>query len=127
VVELGFLMGSVLPDEKHVDVAVREVHEKTGLLLICDDLTLLSSNPVRVSLHEAKNQLVYGFSAHVPFLFISPNISTPSKLIQVLTTQSTNNHDGTYVITAKIDIDGLSLAPTQIGRVANVIRKLELL
>jgi hypothetical protein len=45
-----FLAGSILPNEEHVDVAVRWSHKETGLTLTCDDLTLLSKNPVRVSL-----------------------------------------------------------------------------
>jgi 8-oxo-dGTP pyrophosphatase MutT (NUDIX family) len=73
---------SILPDEKHVDAAVRELHEETGLVLTFDDLTILSYNPVRVSLPEAKHQLGYVFSAFVPVPFISTDIRSHAKLIQ---------------------------------------------
>jgi 8-oxo-dGTP pyrophosphatase MutT (NUDIX family) len=92
-----FHAGSILPDEEPIDVVVRELHEEIGLIFTHDDLTLMSKNPVRVSLHEAKHQLVYVFSASVPVLFVSTNIRTLAKLIQVVTTQSTINPDGTYV------------------------------
>jgi 8-oxo-dGTP pyrophosphatase MutT (NUDIX family) len=50
-----FHAGSILPPgEEHVDVAVRELHEETSLTLTFDDLTLLSNNPVRVSLLKGK-------------------------------------------------------------------------
>jgi 8-oxo-dGTP pyrophosphatase MutT (NUDIX family) len=54
-----FLAGSILHDEELVNAAVRELHEETKLTLANGDLTLLSDNPVRVSLHEGKHQLVY--------------------------------------------------------------------
>ena len=41
-----FTAGSVLPNEEHVDAAVRELHEETGLDLTPDDLTLLSGEHV---------------------------------------------------------------------------------
>jgi hypothetical protein len=51
---------------------------------------------------------------------------TSTKLVQALTTESTINHDGTYVVPATIAIDGLSLTPTKVGRLHFVIRKFEL-
>jgi 8-oxo-dGTP pyrophosphatase MutT (NUDIX family) len=46
-----FLAGSILPNEAHVDDAVRELLEETGLTLFVDDLKLLSSgNHVRIPL-----------------------------------------------------------------------------
>jgi 8-oxo-dGTP pyrophosphatase MutT (NUDIX family) len=43
-----FLAGSILPNEEHVDVVVRELLEENGLTLIANDLTVLSDAPVRV-------------------------------------------------------------------------------
>jgi 8-oxo-dGTP pyrophosphatase MutT (NUDIX family) len=57
--------GSVSAKEEHVDAAVRELHEETGLTLTPDDLTQLSDAPVGVALHEGQ-QLVYVYSASVP-------------------------------------------------------------
>jgi hypothetical protein len=80
-----------------------------------------------VSLHEAKHQLVYVFSAYIPLPFISANIRTLPKVIQVVTTQSVINLDGTYVVLVTLNIDGLSLTPTKTGRLLDVIPKFELL
>jgi 8-oxo-dGTP pyrophosphatase MutT (NUDIX family) len=41
-----FPAGLVSTNEEHVDAAVRELHEETGLILTPDDLTLLSDVPV---------------------------------------------------------------------------------
>jgi 8-oxo-dGTP pyrophosphatase MutT (NUDIX family) len=49
-----FPVGSILPNEEHVDVDVRELHEETGLTLTHDYLTLLSDAPVRVALPEGQ-------------------------------------------------------------------------
>jgi ADP-ribose pyrophosphatase YjhB (NUDIX family) len=64
--------GSIFPNEAHVDVAVRELFEETGLTLTVDDLTLLSGNHVRVSLPVGHHQLVHVFSAslHVPYVIV---------------------------------------------------------
>jgi hypothetical protein len=102
------------------------LNEETSILLTHDDLTLLRNNPVRVSIPEAKHQLVYAISAYAPVPFVPPNIRTTAKLIQVVT-QSTINPDGTYVVSATIDIHGLSLTPTKSGRLHDVIRTFELL
>jgi hypothetical protein len=45
-----FLADSNLPNEEHVDVAAREVLEKTCLILTLDHLSMLSDAPVRVAL-----------------------------------------------------------------------------
>jgi 8-oxo-dGTP pyrophosphatase MutT (NUDIX family) len=50
-----FLVASILHDEELVDTAVRELLKEIGLTLTHDDLTMLSNNPVRVSLHEDKH------------------------------------------------------------------------
>jgi 8-oxo-dGTP pyrophosphatase MutT (NUDIX family) len=39
-----FLARSILPDEEHVDVVVRELHEEIGRILTPNDLNLLSNN-----------------------------------------------------------------------------------
>jgi 8-oxo-dGTP pyrophosphatase MutT (NUDIX family) len=49
-----FPAGSVLPNEEHVDAAIRELHEETGLTLTPDDLTLLSDTHVRVALPQGR-------------------------------------------------------------------------
>jgi 8-oxo-dGTP pyrophosphatase MutT (NUDIX family) len=49
--------GSILPNEEHVDAAVRELHEENGLILTHDDLTVLSDAPVRVAIYEGQQQL----------------------------------------------------------------------
>jgi 8-oxo-dGTP pyrophosphatase MutT (NUDIX family) len=60
-----FLVGSILPNEEHVDAAVRELFEETDLILTGDDLTLLGGNHVRVSFHAGQYQLVHVFSAYL--------------------------------------------------------------
>jgi hypothetical protein len=80
-----------------------------------------------VSLHEGERQLVYVFSASVPVPLIAANIRTHAKLVQAITTHSTINHEGTYVVSATIDIGGLSLTPIKSRRLHDVIRKFELL
>jgi 8-oxo-dGTP pyrophosphatase MutT (NUDIX family) len=54
----------VTANEEHVDAAVRELHEETGLILTPDDLTMLSDAHVRVALPVGQ-QLVYVYSASV--------------------------------------------------------------
>jgi hypothetical protein len=88
---------------------------------------MTSNNPVRVSLHEGKDQLVYVFSVFVPVPFVATHIRTRVKLMQAVTTHSTIIRDGTYVVPATIDIDGLSLTPTKAGRLPDAMRKFELL
>jgi hypothetical protein len=58
---------------------------------------------------------------------VAANIRTLAKLVQAVTTQSTINHGGIYVVHATIDIDGLSLTPTKNGRLPEIICKVELL
>jgi 8-oxo-dGTP pyrophosphatase MutT (NUDIX family) len=45
-----FPAGSILPNEAHVVAAVRESFEETSLILIVNDLTMLSGKHVRVPL-----------------------------------------------------------------------------
>jgi 8-oxo-dGTP pyrophosphatase MutT (NUDIX family) len=63
-----FPASSILPIEEPVDVAVRELHEETGLVLTPDDLTLMSDAHVRVTLPQGR-QLVYVYSASIPVMF----------------------------------------------------------
>jgi hypothetical protein len=109
-----YCVGLILHDEEDVDAAVCELNEKTCLILSPDDLTLLDNNPFRVSLPEARHQLVYVFTASVPVPFVSASTRTPSIPIQVVSTHSRINPDGTYVVPFTIGIDDLSLAPTKI-------------
>jgi 8-oxo-dGTP pyrophosphatase MutT (NUDIX family) len=53
-----FPAGSVVANQEHVDAAVRELREETGLTLTPNDLTLLSDAHVRVELPDGQ-QLVY--------------------------------------------------------------------
>jgi 8-oxo-dGTP pyrophosphatase MutT (NUDIX family) len=57
--------GIVLPNEKHVDAAVRELFEETGLTMTVDNLTLLRGVAVRVSFPASKYKIVYVYSASV--------------------------------------------------------------
>jgi ADP-ribose pyrophosphatase YjhB (NUDIX family) len=104
-----------LPNEEHVDVVVRGLLEETGLTLTFDDVTLLSDAPVRIALPEGQRQFVCVFSAYVPVPYETTNSRTPAKLEQVVTTRSTINPDGSYIVPATIDIDGLSLTPAKHG------------
>jgi 8-oxo-dGTP pyrophosphatase MutT (NUDIX family) len=53
-----FPLGSILPNEEHVDVVVRELLEETGLTLIHDDFAMLSDALVRVASPEGQRKLV---------------------------------------------------------------------
>jgi ADP-ribose pyrophosphatase YjhB (NUDIX family) len=59
--EIWFLVGSVFPNEEHVDAVVRELHEETCLVLTLNDFTVLSDAMVRVALPKGQRQLVYVF------------------------------------------------------------------
>jgi hypothetical protein len=54
-----FHIGSILPNEAHIDAAVSDLFEETGLNFTVDDLTVLSGNLVRVPLHVGQYQLVH--------------------------------------------------------------------
>jgi hypothetical protein len=58
---------------------------------------------------------------------VRANLRTRAKLEHVVTAQSTNNPDGSYVVPTTIDIDGLSLTPAKHGLLPTLKRKLELL
>jgi ADP-ribose pyrophosphatase YjhB (NUDIX family) len=111
-----FPTGSVTANKEHVDAAVRELHEETGLTgtLTSDDLMLLSDAPVRVALHE-RQQLVYVYSAYVPVPLVTSHLRTHAQLEEVVTAQSTINPDGSYVVPETLDIGGLNLTPAETG------------
>jgi ADP-ribose pyrophosphatase YjhB (NUDIX family) len=104
----------VAANEEPDDVAVRELHEKTGLTLTPDDLTLLSDALVRVALLEGQ-LLVYVYSAFVPVPVATSNLRAPAPLEHAVTAQSTINPDGSYVVPETLDIGGLNLTPAQTG------------
>jgi ADP-ribose pyrophosphatase YjhB (NUDIX family) len=121
-----FPAGSVAANEEHVDAAVRELHEETGLILTPDDLTLLSDAPVRVALPDGQ-QLVFVYSASVPNLFATSHVRTHAQVEQAVIAPSTINPDGTYVVPETITIDGMNLTPAQTGLLPVVKHKSELL
>jgi 8-oxo-dGTP pyrophosphatase MutT (NUDIX family) len=118
--------GSVAANEEHVDAAVREIREETGLPLTPDDLTLLSDAPVRVALPDGQH-LVYIYSAYVPVPYFTNHLRTPAQLEQAVTAQSTINPDGTDVVPETLDIGGLKLTPAKTGLLPAVKHKSELL
>jgi ADP-ribose pyrophosphatase YjhB (NUDIX family) len=120
--------GSILPNEEHVDVVVRELHEETGLILTLDDYTVLSDAPVRVALPTWQRLLVCVFSAHVLVPYVTAHLRTLApQLEQVITAHSTIKQDGSYVLPATTDLDGLSLTPAKHGLLLALKRKYELL
>jgi hypothetical protein len=62
---------------------------------------------------------------HVPYLNANPR--TPTKVEHAVTAQSTVHHDGSYVESATVDIDGLSLTPAKICLLKEAKRKHEFL
>jgi ADP-ribose pyrophosphatase YjhB (NUDIX family) len=121
-----FPYGLISYDEEHVDGAVRELHEESGLILTHDDLTLLSDASVRVAL-PVGHRLVYIYSASVPVPYVTTHLRTPAQLEHVVTAQSTINADGCYVVPETIDIGGLSLKPVKNGLLPSMKQKRELL
>jgi 8-oxo-dGTP pyrophosphatase MutT (NUDIX family) len=121
-----FPAGSVTTNDEHVDAAVRELHEETGLILTPDDLTLLSDALVRVAL-PAGQQLVYVYSASVPVPYVTSHLRTPARLEHIVTALSTINPDGSYVVPGIIDVGGMNLTPAKTGLLAAMKHKSELL
>jgi 8-oxo-dGTP pyrophosphatase MutT (NUDIX family) len=80
-----FPAGSSLPNEEHVDAAVRELLYETGLTLTPGNFTMLSDNPARVSLLEGKHQLVCVFSAYVLVPYLKANLRTIAKVVEDVT------------------------------------------
>jgi ADP-ribose pyrophosphatase YjhB (NUDIX family) len=120
-----FPAGSVTVNEEPVDAAVRELHDETRLTLTPDDLTLLSDAHVRVALPKGQ-QLVYVYSAFVPIPYVASHLRTPTQLEQAVTTHSTINPDGSYVVPETLDIGGLNLTPAKTGLLRAVKHKSEL-
>jgi hypothetical protein len=77
--------------------------------LTVNDLTVLSGNHVRVPLLAEHYKLVHVFLAHVYVLYMNANLRTPAKVEQAVIAQLAIHFDGSYVVPATIDIDGLAL------------------
>jgi ADP-ribose pyrophosphatase YjhB (NUDIX family) len=123
-----FFASSILPNEELVNVAIRVLHDETGLILTSDDLTMLSDAPLRVALPDKERQLAYVFSAYVPFAYVTTHLRTQAQLEEAVIAKSTLiNADGSYVVPETIDIDGRSLAPAKTGLLLAVKHKSELL
>jgi ADP-ribose pyrophosphatase YjhB (NUDIX family) len=100
-----------LPREELIDAAVRELFKEIGLTLIVDNLTLFYGAHVRDSLHGDKLQHVYEFFTFVPVPYVNAHLGRPAKVEQAVVPHSTIHHDGTCVVSANADIDGLTLTP----------------
>jgi hypothetical protein len=70
---------------------------------------------------------VYVFSASVQVPYVTTHLRTPPQLEQAMTTQSSINHDGFYVLPETIDIDGLLLTAARQRLLPALKRKHELL
>jgi hypothetical protein len=110
-----FLACSILPNEEHGDDVVPELLEETSLVLTLDDLTMLSDAPVRIALPEGQRPLVNAFSASDLVPYLTTHLRTHAQLEQAATAQWTIHADGSYVVPATIDIEGLSLTPSKHG------------
>jgi 8-oxo-dGTP pyrophosphatase MutT (NUDIX family) len=121
-----FPSGSILSNEEHVDVVLRELHEETSLVLTPDDLTLLSDAPVRVALPEGQRHLVYVFLASVHVPYATTHLRTLAQLEPAITAQLTIYAGGSYVVPTTIDIDGRSLTPAKHGLLAPLKQKHDL-
>jgi hypothetical protein len=78
-----FPAGLILPSEELIDAAVRELFKDIiGLTTTVDDLTMSSSNHVRVLLHEGKRKIVNVFSAYVVVPYVTSNLRAPTKVQQ---------------------------------------------
>jgi 8-oxo-dGTP pyrophosphatase MutT (NUDIX family) len=121
-----FPASSVAANEEHVDAAIRELREETGLTLTPDDFTLLSDAQVRVALLDGQH-VVYIYAAFVPVPYVTNHLRTPTQLEQAVTAQSTINPDGSYVVPETLDVGGLNLTPAKTGLLPAVKHKSELL
>jgi hypothetical protein len=91
-----------------------------------DDLTLLSAAPVRVTLHVGQ-QLVYVYTASVPVPHVTTHLRTRAQLEQAVTSKSTSNPGGSYVVPKRIDIGCPTLTPATTGLLPALKQKTELL
>jgi hypothetical protein len=64
---------------------------------------------------------------YVPFPYVTGHLRTHVQLERAVNAQSTTNLDGSYVIPAAIDIDGLPLTPAKHGLLPGIKQKYELL
>jgi hypothetical protein len=95
--------------------------------LTVDDLTLLSVNPVRVPLHVGRYQLVHVVSVFVNVPYVIANLRTLAKVEHAVAAQSIVYPHDSYVISATVGIDGLSLTSSRIELLKETQRKHELL
>jgi 8-oxo-dGTP pyrophosphatase MutT (NUDIX family) len=109
-----FPASSVTANEEHVDAAVRELHEETGLILTPDDLTLLGDAHVHVALRVGQ-KLVNVYSASVPIPYVTTHLRTLAQLEHAVAAQSTVNPCGSYVVPETIDVGGLNFMPAKTG------------
>jgi hypothetical protein len=58
-----------------------------------------------------KRHFVCVHSVSVAIPYANANLRTPAKVQQAVIAQSTVHHDGSYAVSAVIDINGLSLTP----------------
>jgi ADP-ribose pyrophosphatase YjhB (NUDIX family) len=77
-----------MPNEEHVDAAIRKLFEETGMALTVDDLTRVSDAVIRVPLHECKCKLVYEYAASVHVPYMKANHSAPINVEQAAISQS---------------------------------------
>jgi 8-oxo-dGTP pyrophosphatase MutT (NUDIX family) len=87
-----FLSGYVLPNEGHVDAAVRELFEEIGFTLTADDLAA-SPSECRYLLPSTSSST---FFWQVPYVI--ENMRTHAKVEHTVTAQSAIHPDGTYVV-----------------------------
>jgi 8-oxo-dGTP pyrophosphatase MutT (NUDIX family) len=112
--KVWFPAGSILSNGAHVDAAVREMFEETCLTLTVHDVMMLSGNRVLIPLPARQHQLVHVFSTSVYVLCAIANLRTPTKVEQVVTSEYIAYSDCTYTVTSSVDIDWLSLTPSDI-------------
>jgi hypothetical protein len=119
--------GSIWPHEEHVDAVDRKLLEEASITLTVDDLTFLSGAHFRIPLsgNQLHHVCVYAGSVHVPYVIA--NFRTLAKVEQAVVSQSVIYRDGTYVVPATLDIDGLTHTPSAMGLLKESRRKFEIL
>jgi 8-oxo-dGTP pyrophosphatase MutT (NUDIX family) len=103
-----FSVGSILPNEEHIDASVRELFEENDLTQTVDDLTMLNNNHFQVMLTHGKRELVYVYATFVPVSYVTANLRPPSKVSQLVATQSTINYDGRLPSRTELNVKTLN-------------------